>query len=71
MSSRLTLPALRERREDIPSCWRSYFAEKFARGAVAMGKGSTCCITEFLDRLQSHHWPGNVRELGNFMRRMC
>jgi len=62
----LSLPALRERREDIPMLAR-HFAEKF-------GMQHRCeapeLHPEFLERLQSHSWPGNVRELANFMRRV-
>jgi len=60
----LTLPPLRERREDIPVLAR-YFAEKFA----AQHRTLTPHLhPDFLERLQSHSWPGNVRELANFMR---
>jgi len=62
----LSLPPLRDRREDIPVL-AQHFAEKFAaqlRSPVPrLHRG-------FLDRLQSHSWPGNVRELDNFMRRV-
>lgn len=62
----LSLPALRERREDIPLlAW--HFAEKFAAQARTRVPR---LHPEFLSRLQSHSWPGNVRELGNFMRRV-
>jgi DNA-binding NtrC family response regulator len=62
----LTLPPLRERREDIPVLAR-YFAEKYATQHSA---NPPRLHAEFLDRLQSHSWPGNVRELANFMRRV-
>jgi len=62
----LSLPALRDRRDDIPVLAR-HFAEQFAAssrtGVPRLGQ-------DFLDRLQSHNWPGNVRELANFMRRV-
>ena len=62
----LSLPPLRDRREDIPVL-AQHFAERFAaqlRSPVPrLHRG-------FLDRLQSHSWPGNVRELANFMRRV-
>ncbi|HUZ94118.1 MAG TPA: sigma-54 dependent transcriptional regulator [Edaphobacter sp.] len=62
----LSLPALRDRHEDIPLlAW--YFAEKFA--ALARGRVPRL-HPEFMNRLQSHSWPGNVRELANFMRRV-
>ena len=62
----LTLPPLRERREDIPVLAR-HFAGKYA----ALHR--TQCphlLPDFLERLQSQAWPGNVRELANFMRRI-
>jgi DNA-binding NtrC family response regulator len=62
----LSLPPLRERREDIPILAR-HFAEKYA--AQSQSKPPRL-HPEFLERLQSHNWPGNVRELGNFMRRV-
>lgn len=62
----LTLPPLRDRREDIPLL-AGYFAEKHA--AESQSKTPRLHL-EFLERLQSHTWPGNVRELANFMRRV-
>ncbi len=62
----LSLPPLRERREDI-SILAKYFAEKYG------GQGHSnppLLHPSFLERLQSHSWPGNVRELANFMRRV-
>jgi DNA-binding NtrC family response regulator len=62
----LTLPPLRERRDDI-SVLARYFADKFA---AQQGRATPRLHSGFLDRLQAHRWPGNVRELGNFMRRV-
>ncbi len=62
----LTLPPLRERREDI-AVLAQYFAEKHA---AETGARVPRLHMEFLERLQSHSWPGNVRELANFMRRV-
>jgi len=62
----LSLPPLRERREDIPVL-ADFFARKFAREA---GRPMPALHPEFMSGLQSHDWPGNVRELGNFMRRV-
>jgi DNA-binding NtrC family response regulator len=62
----LSLPPLRERREDIPVL-AEYFAAKFA---AQLRSPAPRLHPEFLDRLQSQNWPGNVRELGNFMRRV-
>lgn len=62
----LSLPALRERRDDIPLlAW--HFSEKIAAETRALAPR---LHPEFMNRLQSHSWPGNVRELANFMRRV-
>ncbi|MGC9199455.1 MAG: sigma-54-dependent transcriptional regulator [Acidobacteriaceae bacterium] len=66
----LTLPPLRERKEDIPALAR-YFAEKYMAQSRMLGQGQVAELRpEFLARLQSHNWPGNVRELANFIRRV-
>jgi DNA-binding NtrC family response regulator len=62
----LSLPPLRDRKEDIPALAR-YFVEKHAAQSQSRAPQLR---PEFLDRLQTHTWPGNVRELANFMRRV-
>jgi DNA-binding NtrC family response regulator len=62
----LSLPPLRDRREDIPIL-AQHFAEKYA---AQMHLATPRLRPDFLERLQSHTWPGNVRELANFMRRV-
>jgi DNA-binding NtrC family response regulator len=62
----LSLPSLRDRREDIPILAR-HFAEKCA---AQMRLATPRLHPEFIERLMSHTWPGNVRELANFMRRV-
>jgi len=62
----LSLPPLRERREDIPIL-AQHFAEKYS---AARGTLPPRLHPDFIERLQSHSWPGNVRELANFMRRV-
>jgi DNA-binding NtrC family response regulator len=62
----LSLPPLRDRREDIPVL-AHYFAEKYSS---FLHSKAPRLHQDFLDRLQLHTWPGNVRELGNFMRRV-
>jgi formate hydrogenlyase transcriptional activator len=59
------MPALRERREDIPLLVR-YFVRKFA---LAMDRGIETISTETMQALIHWHWPGNVRELENFIER--
>jgi two-component system response regulator GlrR len=55
----LTLPPLRERREDIPLLAR-HFVDKYSRGS---GKEITEISREALHLLMVQHWRGNVREL--------
>jgi len=62
----LSLPPLRDRREDIPIL-AQHFAEKYA---AQMRSATPRLRPEFLERLAAHTWPGNVRELANFMRRV-
>jgi two-component system response regulator AtoC len=62
----LSLPPLRERREDIPVL-AEYFANRYA-GQFNLPPFRL--EPEFLARLQMHGWPGNVRELANFIRRV-
>ncbi len=62
----LTVPPLRERREDIPAL-AEFFLRKFASEAA---RPIPTLLPEFISGLQSHSWPGNVREFGNFMRRI-
>ena len=57
----LTLPALRERREDILSLARHYLAFAGQRGmpsALSFSADAEAAI-------QAHEWPGNLRELRN------
>jgi formate hydrogenlyase transcriptional activator len=59
------MPALRERKEDIPLLVR-HLVQKFAR---RMNKQIDIIPTEIMNALVSWSWPGNVRELENFMER--
>jgi formate hydrogenlyase transcriptional activator len=61
----ITIPPLRERREDIPLLVR-YFAQKYAR---RMKKPIDTIPTKAMTALTEYHWPGNVRELENFIER--
>ncbi|MDH4610551.1 sigma-54 dependent transcriptional regulator [Pseudomonas sp. BN102] len=57
----LQLPALRERREDIPLLF-----EHFARQASErLGRPQPSLTPAELAQLLAHGWPGNVRELAN------
>ncbi len=60
----LTLPALRERMEDIPDIAR-FLVEK-----ISGQQGRTLSLTDAALRVLMHHdWPGNVRELENCLER--
>ena len=61
----ISVPPLRERREDIPVLIRK-FADQFA---ATMGKSITSIDRANLDDLQRYDWPGNVRELRNHVER--
>ena len=61
----ITLPPLRERREDIPLLVR-YFTQKYAR---RMNRKIETIPAEALEALVNWNWPGNVRELENFIER--
>jgi formate hydrogenlyase transcriptional activator len=61
----ITIPALRDRPEDIP-----LLAEHFARKhAKRMGKRIEIIPRGTMEAMQRWHWPGNVRELENFIER--
>lgn len=61
--SRIQLPPLRERKEDIPSLLGSYIREFNIR----FGREVRGLADETLDCLLAHNWPGNVRELKNVL----
>ena len=61
----IRMPALRERRSDVPLLVR-YFVQKFA---TRMDKKITKIPGETMKALTSWSWPGNVRELENFLER--
>ena len=61
----ITLPPLRERREDIP-----LLVEQFLHNA-AVRSGRTVTISpEAIAALTAGHWPGNVRELEHTIERL-
>ncbi|HLW83536.1 MAG TPA: sigma 54-interacting transcriptional regulator [Candidatus Acidoferrales bacterium] len=61
----ITIPALRERRDDIPLLVQ-YFVAKHAR---RMHKQITSIPPEVMKALEKWDWPGNIRELENFIER--
>jgi formate hydrogenlyase transcriptional activator len=61
----ISLPALRDRREDIPRLvW--FFIHRRQR---ALHRHIETVPAEVMDVLQGHDWPGNIRELDNVVER--
>ncbi|HEX4824109.1 MAG TPA: sigma-54 dependent transcriptional regulator [Candidatus Polarisedimenticolaceae bacterium] len=61
----LTLPPLRERKEDIPLL----VAHLVEHLAIETGKAVEGVSEEAMSHLLAHDWPGNVRELRNVLER--
>jgi DNA-binding NtrC family response regulator len=59
---RIRVPALRERREDIPAL-TAHLLQRIARGQDHRIDDDAIAL------LTQHHWPGNVRELVNTLER--
>jgi DNA-binding NtrC family response regulator len=59
------LPALRERREDIPLLVQHFLQ----RLAPESGRGPMTVSQEAMRRLMAYRWPGNVRQLENIVER--
>jgi formate hydrogenlyase transcriptional activator len=59
------VPALRERKEDVPLLVR-YFVQKFSR---RLNKTVEYVPAEVMDSLANYAWPGNIRELENLIER--
>ncbi|MBM4376177.1 MAG: sigma-54-dependent Fis family transcriptional regulator [Deltaproteobacteria bacterium] len=62
----LQLPALRERREDIPALVQHFYRESL----VMAGRDDLDGFDEdALEAIEEHEWPGNIRELENVIQR--
>jgi len=61
----ITLPPLRERREEIPIL-SEYFLKKYS---VQYNKPLTSISTDTMRLFMDYDWPGNVRELENLIKR--
>ena len=61
----ISVPPLRDRREDIPILARHFVREFAGR----MGRPVDQIDGRALDRLVAYNWPGNVRELANILER--
>jgi DNA-binding NtrC family response regulator len=57
----VTLPPLRERREDVPLLVRHFVGRFNGRHGTAFVAPGGAALRPLLE----HHWPGNVRELEN------
>ncbi len=59
------VPALRDRREDIPHLLRELARDNVRRGAPSIDFSPECAL-----QLQRCTWPGNIRELANLVERL-
>ncbi|HUD00160.1 MAG TPA: sigma 54-interacting transcriptional regulator, partial [Candidatus Polarisedimenticolaceae bacterium] len=62
----LYLPALRERREDIPLLLDHFLRLKAQEHSIVVKSLSP----EVVDFFTAYHWPGNIRELENLIERL-
>jgi DNA-binding NtrC family response regulator len=61
----ITVPPLRDRREDIPALVHEFLK----RSSRRVGKEVTVVSPEAMTALMNYHWPGNVRELEHAIER--
>ncbi|MGO9614433.1 MAG: sigma-54-dependent transcriptional regulator [Dissulfurispiraceae bacterium] len=61
----ITIPPLRERKEDIPDL-SEFFLRKYG---AKLSKNTSGFTAEVTDIFSSYDWPGNVRELENIIER--
>lgn len=62
----ITLPPLRDRKEDIPVLVTYFLDRIFETENMAHKKINKRCLA----MLRNYHWPGNIRELENIIKRM-
>jgi transcriptional regulator with GAF, ATPase, and Fis domain len=62
----ITLPPLRDRREDVPAL-AAHFLKRYAEEYHVELPGFT---QDALDALSAYNWPGNIRELENEVQRL-
>jgi two-component system response regulator AtoC len=62
----LRLPALRERKEDIPGLVEFLLR----KNASLLGRPQPSLSSQALQTLQEYSWPGNIRELENIVKRI-
>jgi len=61
----MTIPPLRERRQEIPLLLNHYMSNLAAK----LGKNPLPLSDRLVRECMRYHWPGNLRELGNFVKR--
>src|SRR5215469_3524012 len=61
----MTIPPLRERRQEIPLLLRYYMNNLAAK----FGKNPLSISDRLIQVCMRYHWPGNQRDLGNFVKR--
>jgi len=66
-ASRVDIPPLRERGEDLPLL-AAHFLEEFSR---VYGRGPLGLEPDAISALREHTWPSNVRELRNVMEQLA
>lgn len=66
---RLTVPPLRERRDDIPSLVDYFAAELAGRDAMGVGAPDASISSVIRIVMSRNEWPGNVRELRTVVER--
>jgi DNA-binding NtrC family response regulator len=68
----ITLPPLRERKEDIPGLARHFLAKYFHDRPMPVAGNERPAVPErAFPLLQSYPWPGNLRELEGVMTRFA
>ncbi|MEZ4741413.1 MAG: sigma-54 dependent transcriptional regulator [Bdellovibrionota bacterium] len=63
----LSVPPLRERREDIPELANAFLEQACDEHSL----GERCFSNEALNQLMAYKWPGNIRELKNLVERIA
>lgn len=61
----IEMPALRERKQDIPLLLQELLTRMEAEGSTRVR-----LTPRAVNSLMEHHWPGNVRELANLIERL-
>jgi DNA-binding NtrC family response regulator len=62
----ISVPSLRERREEIPIL----IEQMLARASASAGRTPFTFSRRLIEAAQEYHWPGNLRELRNFVTRL-